>query len=130
MPAPQGVSPFFSAIPPAGPADRVLTVRATGDLDLAAEARCRGELLDLVKRRDVDWVLLFLGSSVFVDVRGLAVLIEASDSARRLGRRLVVVTPPPCLTRMVDLLGLPGRLSVAAHPWDAAALVLSGDGAT
>jgi anti-anti-sigma factor len=101
----------------------VLPVRATGDLDVAVEQQARAELRAICGLDGVRAVRLFLGDAVFVDARGLDVLLDASAGARRHGRRLTIVAPPRCLIRMIDALELHTRLPTVAAPRDGAGAV-------
>jgi anti-anti-sigma factor len=107
---------------------QVLLVRAAADLDAASEAAARRELAAVCTEDGAaTWVLLYLGERLFVGVRGLGVLLDAADLARRRGRQLLIVGPPPCLKRMVDVLGLHQRLWCMESAWEAAAVVAADD---
>lgn len=113
--------------PVIGGASSVLLVRAAADLDAASEPVVRRELRTACAAGGAGWVLLYLGEQVFVGVRGLAVLLEASAWARASGRGLLVVAPPPSLQRMVEVLDLGRRLRCVPSAWEAAAVIGSDD---
>lgn len=110
-----------------GGSSSVLLVRAAADLDAASEPVVRRELGAACTAGGGGWVLLYLGEQVFVGVRGLAVLLDATDWARASGRGLIVVASPPSLQRMVQALDLGRRLRCVQSVWDAAAVVSCGD---
>lgn len=84
----------------------VILLRPRVDLDLAAEPRLRAELarhLADSRLRAGCVIVLHLGGR-FVDGRGLLVLVETAERARRLGSTLAVVAPSAELVRMTQLL--------------------------
>jgi anti-anti-sigma factor len=115
----------FQVSPTEGFDAAVLPVRASGDLDLAVEKSSRAELRAICRTEGVRCVLLHLGEDVFVDVRGLDVLLDAAASAHRNGRRLLIVAPPQCLVRMICALDLHACLPTATTPLDVAPSMLS-----
>jgi anti-anti-sigma factor len=75
-----------------------------GELDLATSGRARNAL-----RRAMDGaeeVICDLRDLSFVDVRGLHVLLDAAEDARRADVCMTVVNPPYTVTRMLRILGL------------------------
>lgn len=113
--------------PVIGGASSVLLVRAAADLDAASEPVVRRELRAACTAGGAGWVLLYLGEQVFVGVRGLGVLLDATDWARASGRELLVVAPPPSLQRMIEALDLGRRLRSVPSAWEAAAVIGSDD---
>jgi anti-anti-sigma regulatory factor len=59
-----------------------------------------------------DQVVVSLGEERYVDLRGLRVLVAATDHARDTGRALVVLRAPTSLRRMVEVLGLESRINL------------------
>jgi anti-anti-sigma regulatory factor len=81
------------------------------DLDLATETGARAELEEACEARGTyRWVVVHGEPEWFVDVRGLAVLLDGAAQADRRGRELVVVAPPSSLRQSVGALGLGDRL--------------------
>ena len=88
-------------------ADGVTWAWAQSDLDMASESTARAELAEVLDRDGAVAVLLvYLGPECFVDVRGLRLLLDASERLRKRNGQMLVVAPPLCLRRMIDLLGL------------------------
>ena len=84
------------------------------DLDLATVPAARAELAELFADATAPrFVLVYVGSERFVDVRGLRLLAEAARQARGRGGDLAVVAPPRCLRLMVARLGLGDELFLA-----------------
>jgi anti-anti-sigma factor len=102
----------------------VLPVRVTADLDLLTATDYRREFTRLVGGPSIQWLLVYLGQDVFVDVSGLDALVASCAAARRRRRGIIAVNPPHCLKRMVEALGLAGTLPMARTPWAAAEQVL------
>jgi|1186.fasta_scaffold1110031_1 anti-anti-sigma factor len=98
------------------PMDNGVTwVWTQNDLDMATEARARADLGALFVGADVPrFVLVYLGTERFVDVRGLRLLIETAGQVRCGGGDLVVVAPPWCLERMIEVLDVGDRLPIVA----------------
>ena len=77
---------------------------AQGDLDLASVASARRELSALVAPgRRPGIVLVYLGADLFVDLRGLRLLVDTAGRARSRRGALVVVAPPQSLVRLARL---------------------------
>lgn len=94
--------------------DGVLCLRLRKDLDLSTEAPARMRLARVCLDDAVRSLALRAGVDRFIDVRGLAVLLEASARMRRGDRCLIVVEPPASLRLMVEALRLSGQLPLAA----------------
>jgi anti-anti-sigma factor len=93
---------------------RTITLAALVDLDVASERRAREELAPLCSGAgDHQRIVLSIGERCFVDVRGVAVLVEAARAARRRDRELVIVAGPGSLRICVDALGLDTELRIA-----------------
>jgi anti-anti-sigma regulatory factor len=90
-------------------------------LDAYSEAAARSELLSLCgPEGSARSILLHLGPQVFVGLRGLDVLLQAAAWARKGGRALLIIEPPECLTRLLDLLGMNDRLCLVSSTGQAA----------
>jgi ABC-type transporter Mla MlaB component len=85
-----------------------LCVLAIADLDLASEARARAELGGALSRTGFRECEVDV-SQVFVDVRGLAVLLEAAARAEEDGR-LLAVAPSRSVLTMCRALGIGSQL--------------------
>ena len=73
-----------------GPGRSPVVFAATVDLDIGTELALRTQLLDVLREPAVRSVLVDV-SSVFVDVRGLAALLDSAEVAARCGVSLTVV---------------------------------------
>jgi anti-anti-sigma regulatory factor len=112
---------FWPLAAPSGsrPGDSV-RLAALVDLDLASERRARQELAPLCSGGgDHQRIIVTIGERCFVDVRGLAVLIDAARAARRRHRELVVIAGSGPLRACVDALGLHAELRVVDAPAEA-----------
>jgi anti-anti-sigma regulatory factor len=91
-----------------------LRLSVVDDLDLSTEAQARFDLRAALDAAEVTECVLD-ASRVFVDVRGLAVLLDGAKYAREHGRRLVVAASRPLL-QMCHVLDLAGELSLVDVP--------------
>jgi anti-anti-sigma regulatory factor len=81
------------------------------DLDVSTEAEARAELaLACEAPGAYRWVVVDGVPEWFVDVRGLAVLLDSAELALKRGRELVVVAPPASLRQSVSALEVSGKL--------------------
>jgi anti-anti-sigma factor len=86
-----------------GSTDRaVLLVR--GELDIATEPALRSALLD-ARTVETSTLAVDLSGVAFVDVRGIAPILEESARLRRQGRRMVVRSPSRAARLLLDALG-------------------------
>lgn len=85
---------------------------ALGDIELACEKAARAELEALCEASPATVVLQF-PDGAFVDLRGLAVLVDAARSLRVRGGGLLVVNAPYSLRRMVEILRIESELGIA-----------------
>jgi anti-anti-sigma factor len=90
----------------------VLTVRPTGELDIATAARLERALLD--DREPGDRVVLDLGDLEFIDSTGLRAIVRGAEAARRDGWELSLRPGPPPVQRVFEIAGVLGAL-----PFDA-----------
>jgi len=87
---------------------------AQHDLDMTTEPAARAELRALFAAAAAPrFVLVYLGTDRFVDVRGLRLLGDAACEARSRGGDLAVVAPPRCVRLMVARFGLVDELFLA-----------------
>jgi hypothetical protein len=94
----------------------LLCVLAIADLDLVSERQARAELRrTLSTNRFLECELDV--SQVFVDVRGLGVLLDAAEWAAVAGGRLTV-TPSRSVVTMCRALGPAARLRLVGGPRD------------
>ena len=86
----------------------VLTLRPTGELDIATAARLERALLD--GREPGDEVVLDLGALEFIDSTGLRVIVRGVEAARRDGWELRLRPGPPPVQRVFEIAGVLGAL--------------------
>jgi anti-sigma B factor antagonist len=87
---------------------RVLVV--SGELDMATAPHLRAAL-DAESERDAP-TLVDLASLDFIDMTGLRVLLDAATDAAAKGQAFEVLNPSPAVSRLLELTGLGGRLSI------------------
>ena len=93
-------------------AAQLLVVR--GEVDLATVEAMRGKLTAALEHADK--VVLDLREVTFMDTQGLAVVIEAQQSAADSGTRFVIVRAPEHVHRLFEMIGLADRLTVVDDP--------------
>jgi anti-sigma B factor antagonist len=91
----------------------VVCVRAAGELDIATAPQLELALREAVLRSRL--VVLDLRDLSFIDSCGVHVIDNASDRARRLGRRLVVLGGPPHVTRILGLTAITDDFVLERH---------------
>lgn len=92
-----------------------MTLAALVDLDVASERRAREELAPLCSGGgDHRRIVVTIGERCFVDVRGLAVLIDAARVAHRRQREFVVVAGDGPLRACVEALALQAELPIVS----------------
>jgi anti-anti-sigma factor len=89
----------------------VVCLRAAGELDIATAPQLELTLREAVLRSRI--VVLDLRDLSFIDTCGVRVIDNASDRARRLGRRLVVLRGPPNVTRILALTAITDDIDLA-----------------
>lgn len=82
-------------------------VRLTGELDMAGVPLLRAALADTKNDIVVD-----CSGLTFIDCAGLNGLVTAQQACEADGARLALMAPPPCLMRLLELVGLEGRLAI------------------
>jgi anti-sigma B factor antagonist len=85
-------------------------VRAYGESDLASAPQLKQTLADALGAMRL--VVLDLRQLTFVDGTGLQVIIEANSRARRSGWRVLLVQGPAQVDRLLEIVGLAGRLEI------------------
>jgi anti-sigma B factor antagonist len=93
-------------------AAQLLVVR--GEVDLATVEAVRAQLTPALEHADK--VVLDLREVTFMDTQGLAVVIEAQQSAAESGTRFVIVRAPEHVHRLFEMIGLADRLTVVDDP--------------
>jgi len=89
-------------------AEGVLTLRPTGELDIATAGRLERALLDAGERRDP--VVLDLAALEFIDSTGLRVIVRGVEAARRDGWELRLRPGPAPVQRVFEIAGVLGAL--------------------
>jgi anti-sigma B factor antagonist len=90
----------------------VVLLELAGELDLAAVPALRGRL-DAAREEAARAVVIDLGAVTFVDSSALRELLHADERLRADGAQLVLAALPPALSRLVDLTGVGGALTLA-----------------
>ena len=89
-----------------------------GEIDLATADAVRADLRGAFERSGT--VVLDLREVEFMDTQGLAVVIEAQQSADDEGRRFAITRAPDHVHRLFDMIGLTPRLTIVDDPAAAA----------
>ena len=95
-------------------------VHVAGDLDVATTPQLERMLRDAQSQARL--VVLDLRELAFMDCCGAHAIVNASISARQLGRRLVLLRGPPNVDRVFTLTGSSGAVEIADLELDPAAL--------
>jgi anti-anti-sigma factor len=95
-------------------------VRLAGDLDIATTPGLERTLRDAQSQARL--VVLDLRELAFMDCCGAHAVVNASISARQLGRRLVLLRGPPNVDRMFALTGSSDAVEIADLDFDPAEL--------
>jgi anti-sigma B factor antagonist len=90
----------------------IVTIRPTGELDIATAARLEAALV--ADRKPGDRVVLDLAALEFVDSTGLRAIVRGAEAARRDGWELRLRPGPPPVQRVFEIAGVLGAL-----PFDA-----------
>jgi ABC-type transporter Mla MlaB component len=106
---------------------RRLWLCAAAGIEFGTEAAARAELARAAVTSATPWVFIELGRRRYVDVRGLAVLLEVAEMLDRDGRRLAVIEPPASLRLMSTVLDPKGRIRLVDSVADADALLQAQD---
>jgi anti-anti-sigma regulatory factor len=114
---PGGLGEVFQLLPRiAAGADDTVHALLCRDLDVASEWRGRAELSQISKVPGVRRIEVTIDPEHFVDIRGLAALIDATRSARQHHCQLVVVDLDGLVDTMVTALRLEDELLVISPP--------------
>ncbi len=106
---------FSIAVHSEGSAE-IVVVR--GEIDLATADAVRADLRAAFERAGA--VVLDLREVGFMDTQGLAVVIEAEQTAADDGTRFAITRAPDHVHRLFDMIGLTPRLTVVDDPAAAA----------
>jgi anti-sigma B factor antagonist len=93
-------------------AEGVVTIRPTGELDIATAASLERALIE--DRRRGDRVVLDLAALEFIDSTGLRAIVRGAEAARRDGWELRLRPGPHAVQRVFEIAGVLGAL-----PFDA-----------
>jgi anti-sigma B factor antagonist len=86
-------------------------VQLTGELDISSASGVESRLLE-VEQREPERLILDLRRVNFIDSTGLSMIINAERRARRVGRRLTIVSGDGVPLRILRTVGLDDRLDV------------------
>jgi len=81
--------------------DDITVVALTGDIDLEFSSSMRKVLLDSIAKGRA--VAVDLSAVSMIDSSGVASLLEAFQSARKRGKKLVLAAPPDTVMRVLKL---------------------------
>jgi anti-sigma B factor antagonist len=85
----------------------VLTVRVSGELDLAARPVVTEQVTGaLVENADIERVAVDLGGVKFCDSSGLGALLDIRRAAERVGATIVLWAPSAGVARVLDIAGI------------------------
>jgi anti-anti-sigma factor len=85
-------------------------VHVAGELDLATAPQLERTLRSTELQARL--VVLDLRDLRFIDCCGVRTVVDASDRARRAGRRLVLLRGPPSIDRVLTLTGCSDQLQI------------------
>ncbi len=88
-------------------------VAATGELDIATAESLEREL-HAAEESDASMIVLDLSGLTFIDSTGLRLVLEVNDRCGGEADRLRVIAGSPALERLLDIVGLRGRLPLVA----------------
>ena len=89
-----------------------------GEIDIATADAVRADLRQTFERAGT--VVLDLREVEFMDTQGLAVVIEAQQTAEADGTRFAITRAPDHVHRLFDMIGLTPRLTIVDDPAAAA----------
>jgi anti-sigma B factor antagonist len=90
-------------------------VAMRGEFDVASRAALSAELHDAVSSCPGGTLVIDLGSVEFMDCTVLGVLVHAHRDATRLGLRLVLVSPPSGVQRLLDITHIDRTVPTKPH---------------
>lgn len=90
-----------------GDPPKTLTVRVSGELDLAARPIVTEQVTAAVaEEADIERVVIDLGGVKFCDSSGLGALLDIRRIAERLGAAIVLRSPSAGVARVLDIAGI------------------------
>jgi anti-anti-sigma factor len=90
-----------------GDPPKTLTVRVSGELDLAARPIVTEQVTAAVaEEADIERVVIDLGGVKFCDSSGLGALLDIRRVAERLGAAIVLRSPSAGVARVLDIAGI------------------------
>ncbi|HET6834242.1 MAG TPA: STAS domain-containing protein [Acidimicrobiales bacterium] len=90
-----------------GDRPKTLTVRVSGELDLAARPIVTEQVTAAVaEEADIERVVIDLGGVKFCDSSGLGALLDIRRVAERLGAAIVLRSPSAGVARVLDIAGI------------------------
>lgn len=92
--------------------DGHVVVAVHGELDVFSAPTLRERLSDLIECQGNLSIVVDLGSTTFIDVRGLAVLVDAHGWLRRRGGELLLSGPRRSATKLFEVTGLNRILAI------------------
>ncbi len=91
----------------------VVTLR--GEFDVASRDTLNSELREATSRCPADTLVIDLAAVDFMDCTVLGVLVEAHRQATRAGLRLVMVSPPSGVQRLLDITRIDRTVPTKPH---------------
>lgn len=92
--------------------DGTVTLRLSGELDLAGAPELEAAIEDAMADADSRLVIDFSGLT-FIDSTGIAILVAAMGDERAAGRLAFVPSTAPAVTRVLKLTGVEERMPLA-----------------
>ena len=84
----------------------VQRVRLAGDFDMGMEAALADALVAAVQAPGVQWVIVDVTQTTFLDSHGIAGLVAGYEAAMRAGRKLTVTGADGLVRQVLDITGL------------------------
>ncbi|MBO0731178.1 MAG: STAS domain-containing protein [Acidimicrobiaceae bacterium] len=82
-------------------------MRLAGEFDMAGVPLLRAALADMQ-----DDIVVDCSGLTFIDCAGLNGLVTAQKACEAEGARFALMAPPPCLMRVLELVGLEGWFAI------------------
>jgi stage II sporulation protein AA (anti-sigma F factor antagonist) len=89
-----------------------LSLTLVGEVDPHTAPRVEGEIRAGLLSPSVEQLLIDLAGVTFMDSSGLRVLISAHRSMRERGGRLVLRSPSPTVSRLLEITQLGGEIDI------------------
>jgi anti-sigma B factor antagonist len=86
--------------------DRVLRFALVGEIDMAACKELSADVVSVIVGGEADRVVMDLAATVFLDSRGIALLIAAWQAAREAGVGFALVNATGVVRRVLEVSGL------------------------